>query len=108
MIIKPKKIFVQPNTFIVDGEVTLKEYALTKAGVIESFIERDIWKQYCEASNLLKTFYIRCTLGEVSDTPIVLICPHVYVYDETPTESVAMGMSVKLIKALHEPSRRVL
>ncbi|KZP11993.1 aflatoxin-detoxifizyme [Athelia psychrophila] len=36
----PKKIFVQPNTFAVGEEVTLKEYALTKAGVIESFIER--------------------------------------------------------------------
>lgn len=36
----PRKIFVQPNTFVVDGEVKLKEYPLTSAGVIESFIER--------------------------------------------------------------------
>ncbi|KAK0497634.1 aflatoxin-detoxifizyme [Armillaria luteobubalina] len=36
----PRKIFVQPNTFVVDGEVQLKEYPLTAAGVIESFIER--------------------------------------------------------------------
>ncbi|KZT11356.1 aflatoxin-detoxifizyme [Laetiporus sulphureus 93-53] len=36
----PRKIFVQPNTFIVDDEVVLKEYPLTPAGVIESFIER--------------------------------------------------------------------
>ncbi|KAJ8463391.1 hypothetical protein ONZ45_g17600 [Pleurotus djamor] len=36
----PRKLFVQPNTFIVDGEVELKEYPLTPAGVIESFIER--------------------------------------------------------------------
>lgn len=38
----PRKIFVQPNT-ILDGEdVKLKEYPLTPAGVIESFIEREI------------------------------------------------------------------
>ncbi|KAK0433619.1 aflatoxin-detoxifizyme [Armillaria borealis] len=36
----PRKIFVQPNTLVVDGEVQLKEYPLTAAGVIESFIER--------------------------------------------------------------------
>ncbi|KAG5642191.1 hypothetical protein DXG03_003429 [Asterophora parasitica] len=38
----PRKIFVQPNTQIVDGEVVLKEYPLTSAGVIESFIERKL------------------------------------------------------------------
>jgi len=38
----PRKIFVQPNTFIVDGEVQLKEYPLTSAGVIQSFIERNL------------------------------------------------------------------
>ncbi|KAF5352974.1 hypothetical protein D9758_007928 [Tetrapyrgos nigripes] len=38
----PRKIFVQPNTFIVDGEVKLKEYPLTPAGAIESFIERKL------------------------------------------------------------------
>jgi dipeptidyl-peptidase-3 len=38
----PRKIFVQPNTFVVDGEVQFKEYPLTSAGVIESFIERSI------------------------------------------------------------------
>ncbi|KAI0934329.1 hypothetical protein AcV5_006205 [Taiwanofungus camphoratus] len=38
----PRKIFVQPNTFIVDGEVVLKEYPLTPAGVIESFVERQL------------------------------------------------------------------
>jgi dipeptidyl-peptidase-3 len=36
----PRKIFVQPNTFVVDGDVQFKEYPLTSAGVIESFIER--------------------------------------------------------------------
>ncbi|KAK0189645.1 aflatoxin-detoxifizyme [Armillaria mellea] len=36
----PRKIFVQPNTFVINGEVQLKEYSLTAAGVIESFIER--------------------------------------------------------------------
>ncbi|CCL99112.1 uncharacterized protein FIBRA_01126 [Fibroporia radiculosa] len=38
----PRKIFVQPNTFIENGEVVLKEYPLTPAGVIESFIERKL------------------------------------------------------------------
>ncbi|KIJ29853.1 hypothetical protein M422DRAFT_187851, partial [Sphaerobolus stellatus SS14] len=38
----PRKVFVQPNTFVVDGQVQLKEYPLTAAGAIESFIERDI------------------------------------------------------------------
>ncbi|KAH9934742.1 aflatoxin-detoxifizyme [Fomitopsis serialis] len=37
---QPRKIFVQPNTFIEKDEVVLKEYPLTPAGVIESFIER--------------------------------------------------------------------
>lgn len=40
--VQPRKIFVQPNTFIVDGEVVLKEYPLTPAGVIESFVERQL------------------------------------------------------------------
>ncbi|TFK76453.1 aflatoxin-detoxifizyme [Pluteus cervinus] len=38
----PRKIFVQPNTFIVDGKVQLKEYPLTNAGVIQSFIDRKL------------------------------------------------------------------
>ncbi|KAG6877715.1 hypothetical protein C0993_004810, partial [Termitomyces sp. T159_Od127] len=38
----PRKIFVQPNTRLVDGEAVLKEYPLTPAGVIESFIERKL------------------------------------------------------------------
>jgi len=37
----PRKIFVQPNTFIVGDQVQLKEYPLSAAGAIESFIERD-------------------------------------------------------------------
>ncbi|KAJ3804498.1 aflatoxin-detoxifizyme [Lentinula lateritia] len=36
----PRKIFVQPTTAIVDGEVQLKEYPLTSVGAIESFIDR--------------------------------------------------------------------
>lgn len=36
----PRKVFVQPNTFVVDGEVVLKEYPVTVVGVIESFVER--------------------------------------------------------------------
>ncbi|EIM90016.1 aflatoxin-detoxifizyme [Stereum hirsutum FP-91666 SS1] len=39
---QPRKIFVQPNTFIENDEVVLKEYPLTAAGAIESFIERKL------------------------------------------------------------------
>lgn len=39
---QPRKIFVQPNTLSVDGEIQLKEYPLTPAGAIESFIERNL------------------------------------------------------------------
>jgi len=38
----PRKLFVQPNTFIQDGEVVLRDYPLTPAGVIQSFIERRV------------------------------------------------------------------
>ncbi|KAH9079400.1 aflatoxin-detoxifizyme [Lactarius deliciosus] len=37
-----RKLFVQPNTFVQDDEVVLKEYPLTPAGVIQSFVERKI------------------------------------------------------------------
>ncbi|PPQ71974.1 hypothetical protein CVT24_008191 [Panaeolus cyanescens] len=37
---QPRKIFVQPNSFVEDGKVILKEYPLTAAGVIQSFVER--------------------------------------------------------------------
>ncbi|KAF7363442.1 Dipeptidyl peptidase 3 [Mycena sanguinolenta] len=38
---KARKIFVQPNLYIdANGDVQLKEYPLTPAGVIESWIER--------------------------------------------------------------------
>ncbi|KAJ8589717.1 dipeptidyl-peptidase III [Rhizopogon salebrosus TDB-379] len=36
----PRKIMLQPNTFVVNGQVELKEYPSTPAGVIESYIER--------------------------------------------------------------------
>ncbi|EJD05931.1 aflatoxin-detoxifizyme [Fomitiporia mediterranea MF3/22] len=39
---QPRKAFVQPNTFVVDDEVVLKEYPLTAEGAIESFIERKL------------------------------------------------------------------
>ncbi|KAI0320104.1 aflatoxin-detoxifizyme [Amylostereum chailletii] len=39
---QPRRIFVQPNTFIENGDVVLKEYPLTTAGVLQSFIERKI------------------------------------------------------------------
>ncbi|KAI0699721.1 aflatoxin-detoxifizyme [Cytidiella melzeri] len=39
---QPRKIFVQPNTFIENGNVVLKEYPLTAEGAIESFIERNL------------------------------------------------------------------
>ncbi|KAF9532974.1 aflatoxin-detoxifizyme [Crepidotus variabilis] len=38
----PRKIFVQPNTVLVDDKIVLKEYPLSAAGVIESFIERKL------------------------------------------------------------------
>jgi len=37
---QPRKIFVQPNTFIVNDKVELKDYPLTPEGAIQSFIER--------------------------------------------------------------------
>jgi len=40
----PRKIFVQPNTYVVDGEVQLREYPLTAAGVVQSFVERQMHK----------------------------------------------------------------
>ncbi|GAA5867247.1 hypothetical protein JCM8547_003134 [Rhodosporidiobolus lusitaniae] len=36
----PRKIFVQPNTRIVNGEVELVEYEVSVKGVIQSFVER--------------------------------------------------------------------
>ncbi|TRM58673.1 peptidase family M49-domain-containing protein [Schizophyllum amplum] len=39
---QPRKIFVQPNTMVMDGKVQLKEYPLTLSGVIESFLERKL------------------------------------------------------------------
>ncbi|KAH8833631.1 aflatoxin-detoxifizyme, partial [Flagelloscypha sp. PMI_526] len=40
---QPRKIFVQPNTVITDDDkVILKEYPLTPAGVIQSFLDRDL------------------------------------------------------------------
>ncbi|KAH9939262.1 aflatoxin-detoxifizyme [Epithele typhae] len=36
----PRKVFVQPNTFVEGDEVVLREYPLTAVGAIESFIER--------------------------------------------------------------------
>ncbi|KDR81604.1 hypothetical protein GALMADRAFT_239656 [Galerina marginata CBS 339.88] len=38
----PRKIFVQPNTVLENDAVALKEYPLTAAGVIQSFIERKL------------------------------------------------------------------
>jgi len=38
----PRKIFVQPNTILVDDKVVLKEYPLTPSGVIQSFVERNL------------------------------------------------------------------
>lgn len=36
----PRKMMMQPNTFVVNGQVEMKEYPLTPAGMIESYIER--------------------------------------------------------------------
>lgn len=37
---QPRMIMMQPNTFVVNGQVELKEYPLTPAGILESYIER--------------------------------------------------------------------
>ncbi|KLO18539.1 aflatoxin-detoxifizyme [Schizopora paradoxa] len=39
---QPRKQFVQPNTFIINDEVELREYPLTPEGAIQSFIERKL------------------------------------------------------------------
>jgi len=36
----PRKVFVQPNTFLVGEKVELKEYPLSAEGAVQSFIER--------------------------------------------------------------------
>ena len=36
----PRQVFVQPNTFVRDGEVFLKEYQPTVDGMIQSWAER--------------------------------------------------------------------
>ncbi|CAK4032047.1 probable dipeptidylpeptidase III [Lecanosticta acicola] len=38
---KPRKVFVQANTFLEGDEVVLKEYDATPEGMIQSFVERD-------------------------------------------------------------------
>ena len=38
----PRKVFVQANTVEKDGKVSLKEYAPTLEGLVQSFAERDI------------------------------------------------------------------
>jgi len=40
---QPRKIFVQPNLILADGDVQLKEYELSAAGAIQSFVEREIY-----------------------------------------------------------------
>jgi dipeptidyl-peptidase-3 len=38
---KPRKVFVQANTFLAGDDVTLKEYDATPEGLIQSFVDRD-------------------------------------------------------------------
>lgn len=38
---KPRKVFVQANTFLDGDDVVLKEYDATPEGMIQSFVERD-------------------------------------------------------------------
>lgn len=40
---QPRKIFVQPNLVLKEGDVELKEYELSPAGAIQSFVEREIF-----------------------------------------------------------------
>jgi dipeptidyl-peptidase-3 len=37
---QPRKVFVQGNTFVNDGQVVLKEYEASPVGMIQSYIER--------------------------------------------------------------------
>lgn len=39
---QPRRLFVQPNTKIVDGEVVLVEYEESCAGIIQSWAEREV------------------------------------------------------------------
>ncbi len=39
---QPRKVFVQCNTVIQDGQVVFKEYDPTLEGVIQSYVERDV------------------------------------------------------------------
>jgi dipeptidyl-peptidase-3 len=39
---QPKWVFVQANTFLDGGKVTLKEYPPTREGVIQSWAERNV------------------------------------------------------------------
>jgi dipeptidyl-peptidase III len=38
---QPRKVFVQANTVIQDGQVVLKEYEATPAGMIQSYADRE-------------------------------------------------------------------
>lgn len=38
---KPRKVFVQANTFLEGEDVVLKEYEATPEGMIQSFVDRD-------------------------------------------------------------------
>lgn len=38
---KPRKVFVQSNTFLEGDKVVLKEYEATPEGLIQSFVDRD-------------------------------------------------------------------
>ena len=38
---KPRKVFVQANTFLEGDTVALKEYEATPEGMIQSFVDRD-------------------------------------------------------------------
>jgi len=39
---QPRKVFIQPNTVVVNGRVELREYSLDSFGVIQSFVERGV------------------------------------------------------------------
>jgi dipeptidyl-peptidase-3 len=38
----PRKVFVQANTILEGGKVTLKEYEPTLEGIIQSFVDRKV------------------------------------------------------------------
>lgn len=55
---QPKKLFVQANTFKSGDGVTLKEYAPTREGIIQSWAERDLQSSPASHAILSLQYYL--------------------------------------------------